>query len=311
MKTRWIRRTGEVAGICLGYLLLPLLPRSWITWLSRRLGNLGYRYCRKLREIAAANVELALGGTLSREHQQRIVRDAFRTFCLVALDVFWFGCFSRWRLKKYVKIEPSCEFYLKPGSAVAVTGHLGNWEVLGRVAGVHGVAPVSVAAPVDNPFVNLVVNHLRRGTGQRIARRAGAVRTLMRVLRNGGKTALLIDQNTLPSEGGEFVDFFGLPVPVSKAAEALSERTGAEIVPAFCTCSDHGCYSAYALPPFKAADCTGPRESATQRLAGLMEAEIREHPGQWLWMYKRWKYVPKDRSMEQYPFYAKRVREQE
>ena len=46
----------------------------------------------------------------------------------------------------------------------------------------------------------------------------------------------------------------------------------------------------------------------TQKLADLMEAVIRERPGQWQWTYKRWKFIPPGVSRERYPYYAREVK---
>ena len=44
----------------------------------------------------------------------------------------------------------------------------------------------------------------------------------------------------------------------------------------------------------------------TRDIAAAMEKVVRKHPEQWLWIYKRWKYIPDSRSEDEYPFYARR-----
>lgn len=303
--TRRIRQVAESLLACLGLSVLPFLPRNWIVRLSRRLGNTAFRLCRNLRKRATANLDIAFGSSLSFEEKQAIARESFETFSLTVLDLFWFGMFSRKRIETYVKFDPSFNFYFNTAPAVVVTGHLGNWEVLGQAVALHGDPCVSVAAPLENPFVDWMLNRFRRATGQEIVEKKGAMKTLIKALREGGRTALLMDQNTLPSDGGEFVDFFGLSVPISKAVSALIRRTGADIVFIFCVADNDGRYTAYALPPFSAKGAEVSDDEITQAVAEMLECEIRKHPGQWLWMYKRWKHVPPGASPEGYPFYAR------
>jgi len=118
--------------------------------------------------------------------------------------------------------------------------------------------------------------------------------------------ALLLDQNTKPEEGGLFVSFFGLSIPMSTAAAVLSERTGAPMIPIFCRVNANGTYTIYSLPPLKRADMVQAGsniiQTITQTIASLFEQEIRTYPEQWLWMYKRWKYIDPDWPVAAYPF---------
>jgi Kdo2-lipid IVA lauroyltransferase/acyltransferase len=122
--------------------------------------------------------------------------------------------------------------------------------------------------------------------------------------------ALLMDQNILPRDGGAFVDFFGLPVPVSQAVFPLAARTGAPVAFAYCVADEQGRYTVYLSAPVSVADLGATPLAATQRVAAMSEAAIRQHPGCWLWMYRRWKWVPPERGLEGYPFYARHYREQ-
>ena len=163
-----------------------------------------------------------------------------------------------------------------------------------------------------NPGVDRVFNRLREMSGQKVIPQQGAVRELIKILRQGKKIALLLDQNTKPAEGGIFVDFFGLPVPVSSAGAALAERTDAEIVMGFCLPQPDGSYRGHlrallSPTPLPGEDKKQALTRLTQEITRQIEAEIRSNPGNWLWMYKRWKHVPPARSRQEYPFYAKNL----
>ena len=303
---RKARHIAESLLICLGFSVLPFLPRSGILKLSHWLGNMAFRVCGKLRKIAMANLDVGFGSTLSRKDKEAIAHDSFRTFSLLLLDLFWFSVFVKKRMATYVHFDPSFDSLFNTKPAVVVTGHLGNWEVLGQAVTLRGNSIVSVVTPLANPFADRMLNRFRRLTGQKVATRKGAVRMLIKVLRSGGRTVLLMDQNTLPEDGGEFVNFFGLPVPVSKAAYALSDRTGADIVFVFCL-AEGAQYTAYATSPLKVHKSNGSNKRITQTVAAMMEEAIRKHPGQWLWMYKRWKYIPQEANPEKYHFYARKV----
>jgi len=138
-----------------------------------------------------------------------------------------------------------------------------------------------------------------------IVPRAGAIKALVRALRGGGVVALLLDQDTRVDEGGVFVDFFGVPAPVSSAAAALGPKLNVPIVPTFCRHDGRGHYRCYTRAAMRPEDLAGLSvEAITQRIAGAIEGEIRSDPTQWLWMYKRWKRRQPGFEASRYPFYA-------
>jgi len=309
---RQIRKVGEAVLVCLGMLFIPFLPRTWLVGLARGLGNASFALSGKLRRIALANLDVAFGASLTADRKQAIARESFQTFALLILDLFWFSIFSGKRIPAYLRFDPSFRNYFDKAPLIVVSGHFGNWETMGLGMSQRGNAPVSVAASLDNVFVDWILRRLRGNTGQGIVKRDGALRTLTKLLKEGCRVALLMDQNTLPEEGGVFVDFFGLPVPVSKAAYALAAWTGTEIVPVFCVLDEHGMrYAAYAGDPIKVDRNADSEVKITQAVTRAMEDAIRRNPGHWLWMYKRWKHIPAGAPAEKYPFYARKYEQQE
>ena len=244
MKT--LRRIPESLFICLALVTVPLLPRPVVLFMSRLLGDIAFLTCTKLRKIANANLRVAFGQERPEKELALIAKSSFRTFALLLLDIFWFTAFTKRRIRKYVHFDKSMHFYFEALPGIIVTGHIGNWEVLGLAFALHGDPCVGVAAQMDNPFVDRILNRTRCITGQTVARKDGAIRTILKTLKDGKRAGLLLDQNVLPSSGGTFVDFFGLPVPNSKVAQTLSERTGADIVIVYCLADDRGIYTAHA-----------------------------------------------------------------
>lgn len=283
--------------------VVPLLPRRAVVSLARMLGALAFLFARRDRRIATANLELAFGASRTAAERLAIVRESFRVMALVLLDVFWFQRRTAARLRRHVRFDPSYHSHYVPHApCIIVTAHYGNWEVMGLAGALDGYPMHSVAMPLKNPYVDAMLGRARNLTGQQVVPRSGAVKSLLRVLRGGGRTAFLMDQNTLPEEGGQFVPFFGLPVPVSGAAEMLAQRTGAAVVFAYSAVDGMGDYTVHCLPPlFAGAGGAG----ITERTTGMLEAQVRRSPGAWLWMYKRWKFIPAGADGSRFPYYAR------
>lgn len=307
---RRLRYVFEVLGLRLALALVPRLPRRSVVALSRALGRLGYLCAGKLRRIGLANLELAFGDTLSPAEKRRILIQTFRYSVLVILDLFWFARDTHARIERYVKFEAYPPDLFEQKTQVCLTAHVGNWEVLGLAMAARGVPLTGVADPLVNPGADRIFQGLRTLLGLRTVPRHGAVKELLRTLREGRKLGLLLDQNTKPSEGGVFVRFFGLPVPVSPVAASLALRTGSDIVFGYCYAGPDGTYSVRSEERLRPSTLPGetPHDAAqrvTQDITDITEREVRQHPEHWQWIYKRWKHVAPGVPEGRYPFYAR------
>ena len=59
---------------------------------------------------------------------------------------------------------------------ILVTGHLGNWEVLGYLLAVIGYEVDAIARPIDNPLINDWLLGIRENKGMRIITKWGRYR---------------------------------------------------------------------------------------------------------------------------------------
>ena len=296
----------------IGLVVLPILPRWAVLACARSAGAVAYCLAPQQRRITLSNLDIAFGDRLSPQAKRHIARQAFYTMALVMLDLFWFSRHMEQRIRRYVALDPVFRTHVNIQPVIGVTAHFGNWELLSKALGVYGFAHVAVVSPLANPTVDAIIGMGRAIPGVEIVTRQGAIRGLLRALRQKKHVALLLDQNTKPDEGGLFVRFFGLSIPMSMAAAVLSERTGAPVIPLFCRVNAHGSYTVYSLPPLKRAELAQAGSNIihtiTQTIAALFEQQIGAYPEQWLWMYKRWKYIDPDWPATAYPFYAKPLR---
>jgi len=302
-RTRRFRRILESWLVYPAIVILPLLPRKVIIWLANKCGNLLYHIARKQRKQAEANIRLVFN-TLREDEIHRLIRSSFRNVCLTVLDTFWFSFATEKRLRKWVIPDDSFKKYMAISPAIFVSGHFGNWEILGLAGAFFGGGYTAVAASLRNPAVNKIARRIRHSKGQNTLPVEGAVDTLRKVLENKGRIGMLVDQNTLPDEGGLFVKFFGLKVPVTRTMAVLSARFDAPVIVTQCTITSKGCYILKAMPPLKIHHGPDYLVKGTEEVMKRLEMLICSAPDQWLWAYKRWKYVPEGENIEKYPFYA-------
>ena len=304
---RRLRAPFETALVRLGMALVPRIPRRGILALARFLGTCA-TLAPHLRHLARANLDLAFGDTLTPREKARIHKKSLQNFALVLLDLFWFARKSRDRIARHVKLAPSLQRAVDfTGPLVGVTGHFGNWELVGRTFGMTPRGILSVAKPLKNPAVDRLLRQAREDTGQRIVERDGALKKLIRCLRSNGLVGLLLDQNTKPEEGGVFVPWFGTPATISPAAARLAAATGADIAFAHFLPDARGDYLGEASGWLTAAEIkTLTPDAIDRRIAHFYETAIRLRPECWLWAYKRWRWIPPNTPpTTPFPYYAK------
>ena len=307
-----MRKRLEVNLTRLALFTVPRIPRPALVAATRFLGGVAFHLARGTRRIGMQNLDLVYGDSRSPAEKAAILRQSFQTFALVLADIFWFTRHPRERLAKFVHFDDEAIRWLERPPLICVTGHLGNWETLGQAVANAGFPLHSVAAPLSNPAVDELFIPSRQLSGQTILSSEGALRKLLRILREGGRFAILLDQNTKPTEGGVFVPFLGLPAPVSTGAAMLATRTGSNLVFGYALPQSDGRYRVIAPLGIAAQEVEAMPErggdqvdALTLRITRNIEETILAYPGCWLWMYKRWKYVLPGYERDQYPDYAK------
>jgi len=308
---RKIRAPFERGAIHAAMALIPRLPRCGVLLLAETGGRLGYCFDRRGRRVGRANLDIVFGNTKSPSEKKRILKTSFVTMTRTLIDTFWFAHKPLKRLEKYVDVDDSSQVFFEDKAHICITAHFGNWEIIGQMSGYMGLPLSSIATPVKNETVNKHFIRAREATGQKIIPREGALRKLIKVLRDGGKTAFLADQNTPSAEGGIWIDCFGLPAQVTAAPAALAGRTKTEILIGFCVPRPRGRYRIYAAGKFPPPESTGKEAvlELTQQINAVMEQEILQNPTYWLWMYKRWKTKKPGEESAGFPWYADPIKD--
>lgn len=305
-----MRQALEAPFMRLGLAVVPRLPRRAVLALARLAGAAAYVFSARNRRIGLENLDLAFGAGKTPAEKRRILRESLRNFSLTMLDLLWFSRDSAARMGRWFAVAPNMEAAMANRVArIGVTGHFGNWELIGRYWALKSGGLMSVAMPLKNPAVDALLQQARQVTGQQVVAREGALRKLVRFLREGGTVGLLLDQNTAPEKGGLYAEFFGKPVAVSPAAGILASMTGAEIIFAYALPGRDGTYRGemprrIAAEEIAAMDRQAAAEHLTQRITGFYEEAIRARPDGWLWSYKRWRHVPAGVSPDGFPSYA-------
>ncbi len=284
----WILQT---AGVLIIFFPFSFLPGA----AGGSLGILLYRLWASRRRIALDNL---MKSSVWKEHSltgspEEVIKESFRNLGRSFVEVvkMYYGRGNKIIDKTVIKGMENFESARAKGKGVLfITGHCGNWELL-AIASSYKRFPVSVVArPLNNPYLNRILEMARARFGNRVVYKKGALRDMISTLKNGGCVGILMDQAVVPGEG-YVIDFLGRGAWTTKMPALIARKTGASVVPAFIRRT--GKTHEITVYPEVVLSSNSDREEAvkddTRKFSAYIEAYIRENPSQWLWLYKRWK----------------------
>src|ERR1051325_3041194 len=275
------------------------LPAPAAYGIGRGMGKIAYLLARNLRRTGATNLRLAFPEK-SDEERAQLLRECFDSLGRQL------GLFSQMASRSREELEQLIEVrgWKNLEAAVAVhgqklvlyTGHLGAWELTSFGFSMLGHRFPFLVRRIDNPRIEQMVDRVRTKFGNTTIDKLSAAREMLRIMRSG-KTSigLLPDLNTLDDEA-IFIDFFGVPAATTFLVAKMALRTQTPIVPVFSPWdAEEGKYLII-VEPLISVETTGDEEAdvrmITTEITLRVENQIRQYPGQWLWIHKRWKTRP-------------------
>jgi KDO2-lipid IV(A) lauroyltransferase len=176
---------------------------------------------------------------------------------------------------------------------IFLSAHFGSWELAVQAMAVYSNSQVcTIAKTQSNLLIDRIITGWRESFGAKMVSMGISVREIVRTLSQGGIVALVADQSA-PKESVA-VDFFGRKVPTFQGPAMFSLRTGAPILFGCTSRQEDGSYLLHFIE-VPTEDLKGATDEnileLTRRHVKATEDIIREHPGQWMWMHKRWKHA--------------------
>jgi KDO2-lipid IV(A) lauroyltransferase len=172
---------------------------------------------------------------------------------------------------------------------IFIGGHYGNWEAAGIAANQYGVPMAMVYRAPNNPIVARLMERVRGDfSGSVIPKGATGAKLLIQALKAKTTIGILIDQKM---NDGIPVPFFGRDAWTASGAIELALRYDCTILMARATRIGGAHFRLTVSPPIELAR-TGDRHADTRttliRVHEELERWIREDPGQWFWLHRRW-----------------------
>ncbi len=296
----------QYLGLRLVSMILHSFPVEANLQTARFLGSVVYAVDRKHRERALGNLRRSFPDMDEADRRRMAKRSVQQMIMLFVEVLFTTRLIHLDTWAKYVELENFGEAFamlLRRGQGlIMLTGHYGNWEVLGYVLATLGFQTTSIARPLDNPYVNEWLLGVREKKGQRIIDKTGATSEVTGILSGGGTVGFIADQNA--GSKGMFVDFFGRKASTYKSIGLLAMEYNVPVVVGYARRLDErfrfavGVQDVIYPEDWKSQD--DPLRYITQRYTKGIEDFVRHDPGQYLWVHRRWKTRPKGEVAESF-----------
>ncbi len=265
---------------------------------ARVLGRLLYHFDRRHRAIALRHLRLSFPNWPERRVRQT-ARASMEQMVMLLVDVLLTPRrihATGWRRHIELEDQPVHLRLLtrRPSPIVYVTGHFGNWEIVGYAVAVLGFPGYAVARPLDNPYLNEHLMGVRRRSGMSILTKKGAAEQMGELLGRKEYVGFIADQDA--GRRGLFVNFFGRKASTFKAPALVAMRCDAPVVIAYGRRLERDGRFAIGVQriirPDEWADRDDPLRWLTQEYTAALEQAIRSAPEQYLWVHRRWKHRP-------------------
>lgn len=267
------------------------MPLRIAYWLGERVADIRYFFCEESRKAIEDNLKQVLGEGSEKEIKHKD-RKVFQNFAKYIVDFSRFRRINRSNLEKFITIEGienlQRSFAARKG-VIALTAHLGNWELGGVTLAILGYPLNAVALSHEEASVDRLFVQQRTRKGVKVIPFGMAAKRCYQALRRNEMVALLGDWD-IKSQGVR-VPFFGKLTTLPRGPAILSLKTGAAILPGFTIRQKDNRFKLFLEKPIF-PESTGHKEEDVKKLSNqvskILESYIRRYPEQWFLFHKVW-----------------------
>ncbi|MBL8521393.1 MAG: lipid A biosynthesis lauroyl acyltransferase [Betaproteobacteria bacterium] len=268
---------------------LRWLPRTWVRAMGRALGSALFHIGR--RRVTLINLRACLPEKTEAE-RIAIGREVFRNLSASALELghLWYAPVD----EAIAVVEPVDFHFIDAwhGKApvIVLAPHFAGLEFAGARFSHHYPTGFSMYSVQKNTVFDRALRRARqRWNGAELVTRQQGLRPVLKALKAGRPFYYLPDMD-FGARDTVFADFFGIPTATVTALSRICRITGAKVVPMIARMTATGyearCYPAWDNFP------SGDDVADARRMNAFLEERIREMPGQYFWVHKRFKTRP-------------------
>ena len=241
------------------------------------------------------------------ERARQLLFESYRHLCSLAIELAWTPRLMNEdgfpNCVELGKLADGLAQLLRGGPTVLVTGHAGNWELLGYTMALLGFPMYALYRPLEIEPMDLWLQRTRARRGLILVDKFGASSQLPAIVGANNPVAFIADQNA--GDRGLFVPFFNRLASSYKAIALMAMQHNAPVVCGHAVRLSRGLPGAHAddafryrldvidvIKPDDWVDQPDPAFYISARYRRAIEQMVRRAPEQYLWMHRYWKSRP-------------------
>ncbi|MFH1776163.1 MAG: lysophospholipid acyltransferase family protein [Candidatus Omnitrophota bacterium] len=275
----------------LAQLISQSLPLKAGYKLAEKLALFQYHLSTVDRQSVYGNLQCILNNSDERD---KIAREVFKNFAKYLVDFLRIDKIDKKFIKENIEYRglEVIEQVLSQGNGlIAVTAHLGNWELCGITLSLLGYPVTAIAMEHKSKKVTDFFVNQRESKGLHIIQVGIGVRKAFKALKQNKILGILGDRD-FSGENGIFLEFFGKKLLTPRGPAVFSIKTGAPIVPVFMIRKNDGfSYKMICEKPIIAGDFPSAEERVedlTSRVLDIIKQYIISYPAQWFMFRPFW-----------------------
>lgn len=273
---------------------LMILPKKMRGYFFNLLATLSYYISAKYRNVAYKNLDFIFGDKMSKIEKDEIVKYSFKNLLLNFLHLMEIRYMSKDDLAKKVtiqNIEAVKKVHEQNRAIIYVTSHYCAWELGGTAIGAFAEPIAAVYRKMKNQAYQEWVLETRSKFGNSSLEKSNVIKPLIKLIKNGGASGILIDTAINPREGVE-VEFFGKKIRQTSTPAYLARKYNAAIIPVIIKTDNEEHYDLVFFDEIHVEKTDNEEEDikkSTQLQADWLAKIITQNPKFWFWVHRRFK----------------------
>lgn len=273
---------------------MSYIPYPIAQIMGKYLGFFAYLIPMDRKRVAFENILESFKKDLTEADARKLLRRVYMHFGQMLFEIPHILRLNLGNIDRYMTFQGEGNFKKatnKGKGILLLTAHLGNWEFMSAGGALCYGDSIVVARHSEFAPLDRIINELRGHFGTEIVEAQGAMRQLLRALKNGGRIGILLDQN-VDWFHGAFVPFLGRTACTNKGLALMALKTGAPVIPIFSSRDGDGIHRVVfgeEVELLKTGDKTRDVDDNTALFTSVIENFVRKNPDQWFWFHKRWK----------------------
>ena len=222
--------------------------------------------------------------------RKKIVNSMWGNYGRILSEYPFLKDFRNEKLDEYIKVNGLnyLENLVKSKkSAIFVSGHFNNFELMAMIIEKNGVNLAALYRPLNNYFLNETMENIRKNylCKKQIKKGKSGTRDIINLLKQNYSIALMIDQRV--SEGIK-INFFGRDAFTTTIPAQLIKKYNLDVIPVYIERKNNLFFDVQFEKPISFSNSIGAVQ-ITEKLNNILERMILKNPVQWIWSHNRWR----------------------